>query len=248
MADFDPISGSTYRQPQRTTSDIISHAWDNYKKTVLYGILVVIVTAVLSSILNAILQRIMGIDSVEQQTYMQEMISRGDYNVWVIPGLSAGIAASGVVGLLLYPMYAGYLYVVHKANHGEAFAFSDLFIGYRHNTANLILYSLIAGILTGIGLFLCVIPGIVLWVMFFIGMPVVFFENASAVDGIKKSFDYAKANFGVFFLTAVASFFISIAGVLLCGIGLIATAPFMIVAMYSAYSAFAGTPVQIKQV
>jgi hypothetical protein len=39
---------------------------------------------------------------------------------------------------------------------------------------------------------------------------------------------------------------ISIAGIVLCGIGIILTAPFMMIVMYSAYCAFLGKPRQIE--
>jgi uncharacterized membrane protein len=79
-----------------------------------------------------------------------------------------------------------------------------------------------------------------------LGYPILLFENASATEALGKSFNIAKENYGTFLGTTVLGALISIAGIVLCGIGIILTAPFMMIVMYSTYCAFLGKPRQIE--
>ena len=79
-----------------------------------------------------------------------------------------------------------------------------------------------------------------------LGYPILLFENASFADALSKSFNIAKENYGTFLGVSLLSLLISISGILLCGIGIIATMPFFLVAMYSIYCAFLGRPRQIE--
>ena len=76
----------------------------------------------------------------------------------------------------------------------------------------------------------------------FLGYPILLFENANAVDALKKSFNTVKADFGTFLGISLLAMLISLAGILLCGIGVLLTGAFILVAMYSAYTAWHGTP------
>lgn len=74
-----------------------------------------------------------------------------------------------------------------------------------------------------------------------LGYPILLFENASATEALGKSFNVAKENYGTFLGVTLLGFIISVAGVILCGIGIILTAPFIMIVMYSLYCAFRKT-------
>ena len=71
------------------------------------------------------------------------------------------------------------------------------------------------------------------------------FENASGTEALGKSFNIAKENYATFLGTTLLGLLISFAGIVLCGIGIIVTAPFIMIVMYSAYCAFLGKPRQL---
>ncbi len=155
------------------------------------------------------------------------------------------MGASSLFGLLLAPLYVGLIYMVNKYNTKNPVEFSDLFIGYRQNFVNILIYSFLSGLISTVAAALCFFPVIFVYPFLLIGYPILLFENASATEALSKSFNIAKENYGVFLLTGFLGALISLAGVILCGIGIILTAPFMMVVMYSTYCAFLGKPRQI---
>lgn len=230
---------SQAKVPAKNTGDIISHAFETYKGVVLYAI----VAMILYLIISFVIQGISGFNS--QAIYEEAMISGGQIDYLAIPGLKTYYAISSLFGLLLSPLFLGLIYISHKVNTKQQVSFSDLFYAYKENLINIIVYSLITGIILTIGFAACLIPGLLLMPLFFIGYPILIFEKASAIDAITKAFNIAKENYGTFLGVAVLSAIISFAGVILCGIGLLATAPFYLTAAYSLYIAFVGLPKQI---
>jgi len=226
--------------PARSTGDIISHAFDTYKGVVLYAI----VTMILYMIASFIIQAVSGFNT--QGMYEEMMANPGarpDY--LAIPGIKTYYGLSGLLGILLTPLFVGLVYISHKANAKQTISFTDLFYAYKNNFVNILIYALISNIILAIGFTLCVIPGLLILPLFLIGYPIILFENASATEALSKSFNIAKENYGTFFGVALLSALISFAGIILCGIGLLATAPFYLTAAYSAYLAFVGLPKQI---
>lgn len=227
--------------PSRETGSIISHAFEMYKGVFLYAIVAMIIYI----IGGAIIQALTGFNSA---SIMEEMRDSGDYSnfsYWNAPGFPMYITFSSLFGVLLAPLYVGLIYIVNKFNTKSSIEFSDLFIGYRQNFVNILIYSLISGIISSIALFLCVIPFFLVYPLLLLGYPILLFENASATEALGKSFNIAKENYGVFLGTTLLGLLISVAGIVLCGIGVIVTAPFIMVVMYSAYCAFLGKPRQL---
>jgi uncharacterized membrane protein len=145
---------------------------------------------------------------------------------------------SQTLGLVLAPLYVGVIYVANKYNFKQPVNFSDLFIGYKQNFLNIVIYSLISSIIFTVTFMMCLLPGLLVMPFLMLGYPILLFENASFADALSKSFKIAKENYGTFLGVSLLSLLISISGILLCGIGIIATMPFFLVAMYSIYCAF----------
>jgi hypothetical protein len=104
---------------------------------------------------------------------------------------------SSLFGLLLSPLYVGLIYMVNKFNTKNPIEFSDLFIGYRQNFVNILIYSFLSGIIFQLQQ-LCFLPFIFVYPFLLIGYPILLFENASATDALSKSFNIAKENYGTF--------------------------------------------------
>lgn len=250
MENFEHLN-QELQAPEKNTSAIISHAFEIFKSNFGWGILTIILVAIVSSIINSVLSIFTAYDQIEFSNNLSEMISSGNYDVDVLvqsPGFMTSNIVSFVVSLLLYPAYVGYMYMCQKTNTGKNIDyFSDLLVGYRQNTVQIILYSLISGIIIGVSFALCFFPGLFVAPLFFIGMPIVFFENESAINALSKTFNIAKENYSTFIGTCLLSVLIGVSGIFLCGIGLVITIPFIFVASYSTYVAFCGTPRQLKE-
>lgn len=242
MSEFDEFDqqGSV---PGRDTGSIISHAFEMYKGVFLYAI----VAMVIYIIGGNIVQSISGFDSATVMEGMKE--ADGDFSklsYWNAPGFSLYLTLSGLLGLLLAPLYVGLIYIVNKYNTKNTIAFSDLFIGYRQNFVNILIYTVLSGLISSVALSICFFPFFFVYPLLLLGYPILLFENASAIEALRKSFNIAKENYGTLLGTTALGFLLSIAGIVLCGIGVIITAPFIMVVMYSTYCAFLGKPRQIN--
>lgn len=230
--------------PERDAGSIISHAFEMYKGVILYAI----VTMIIYILGDYLLQSVTGYNSwrgFEDFRDFRSIEDYAEYQSWRRPGYSLYYSFSGIFGILLSPLYVGLIYITNKFNTKVTVEFSDLFIGYRQNLGNILLYSLITTIVFGISAAMCGLPFFFVFPLFLLGYPILLFENASAIDAITKSFTIAKENYGTFLGASLLGLLISISGIILCCIGIIATIPFIMITMYSAYCAFLGTPRQI---
>lgn len=240
--------------PEKETGSIISHAFENYKNIIGYAILFVIISFLISTGISLLFPGVnIGLDMYKE---IIEAAKSGDsegikdivteYQDLGFGARSFTILASVIGSVILYPLHAGLVYMTHKSNTNQNIELSDMFIGYKQNTLNLMLYGLVISILATIGTFLCFIPGIYIYIVGFAGLPIVFFGNKNVSEGLSLSFNTTNNNFGLVLGVAVLAFLISISGYLLCLIGAIVTLPFIYSASYSLYCALFGTPYEIK--
>lgn len=228
--------------PNRDTGSVISHAFEMYKGVILYAVVAMIIYI----IGDFIIQSFSGFNSYMSYSDFKDF-EEDDYREILFnrPGMTLYYSFTGLLSILLSPLFVGLIYVTNKFNTKLPVEFSDLFIGYRQNLGNILLYSLITNIILWISALMCVIPVFFVYPLFLLGYPILLFENASAMDAISKTYNIAKENYGVFLGTGILSALISISGVLLCCFGLIFTYPFIYIAMYSLYCAYLGKPRQI---
>ena len=230
--EFDQTIG-----PEKSAGAIIAHAFEIYKGIFMYGIAAVLLT----SLISFLVQPISGFNSGD---LMQEMKDNGDTfsSLWQVPGFTLYAGLSGLISLLLTPIYVGLIYIANKYNLQEKISFGDLFIGFKQNFVNIIIYALISSVIIAISVAMCVIPVFFVFPLLLLGYPILLFENATFSEALSKSFSIAKDNYGTFLGAAFLGFLISIAGAALCGIGIIFTFSFYLIVMYSAYCAFCGRP------
>ena len=223
--------------PEKSAGAIIAHAFEIYKGIFMYGIAAVLLT----SLISFLVQPISGFNSGD---LMEEMKDNGDTfpSLWQVPGFTLYAGLSGLISLLLTPIYVGLIYIANKYNLQEKISFGDLFIGFKQNFFNIIIYALISSVIIAISVAMCVIPVFFVFPLLLLGYPILLFENATFSEALSKSFSIAKDNYGTFLGAAFLGFLISIAGAALCGIGIIFTFSFYLIVMYSAYCAFCGRP------
>lgn len=225
--------------PEPNTNSIIAHAFDVYKGIFGYGVVAMLIYI----IAGWLIQIISGMDS---QAVVNEINSSGGEftttELFAVKGVKTYYGLSSILGFLIAPLFIGLVYMANRYSSGLKNNLSDLFIGYRQNFIQIFVFSLIAGIITSIAFALCFLPGLFVAPLFLLGYPILLFENARALDALKKSVNIAKANYGTFLGTTLLGGLIAIAGVIFCGIGIILTFPFVYAVSYSAYCAFNGKP------
>ena len=93
------------------------------------------------------------------------------------------------------------------------------------SVGNVILATLLIGILTSIGYVLCVLPGLAVAFLTFFGVIALLDRNLSPIDGIKASYEVVKANFVPVLLVWLSCAAIATVGALVCFVGLFVAVP-----------------------
>jgi uncharacterized membrane protein len=103
--------------------------------------------------------------------------------------------------------------------------------------------AIIIQIIVTIGLYLCVIPGIIAAVFLWFGHFVVLDEGVAPGDAISRSTQLVKGQAGSVFGFIILAALINFVGAILCGIGLLVTIPLTTVAAAYVYKGLKGEPV-----
>ena len=259
--------------PQKDSGSIISHAWENYKGVILYNLAFILLSVLISFFISTFISIFITTDDSTKNALNEiiENISKGkqiDYEsiskIQENQSFGATILSflsSTLFGALIYPLTAGILYINYKYNSKKEINVDDFFIGYRQNTKNIIIYGflitvVVSGIITLFKLiagpsfifsFLAILISIYISIITFLGLPIVFFENALPKDAIKKSMETVNQNFSVIFITLILALLIAFSGFLICCIGIFLTAGFIYSVQYSTYCAYCGTPYEVNK-
>lgn len=109
---------------------------------------------------------------------------------------------------------------------------------------NYIVAAIIFGICFGIGLILCIIPGIIIGIIWmFYGFLIVENPTLGPTDALKRSQEMTKGRIGELFVFGLALFGINLVGAILCGVGLLFTYGITAIAVAYAYRTLNGEPV-----
>jgi len=145
-----------------------------------------------------------------------------------------------LIGLLIS---LGWIRVALKITAGERPEIANLFEfdGFPVYIGASIVFS----IAFAVGLVLCIIPGIIVYLIWgFYGYVIADRgEGATFSEAFSRSAEITKGNRGQLFLFGIVLFLINIVGLLLCGIGVLFTSGISIVAIAYVYRTLSGEPV-----
>lgn len=212
-----PVSG------RLSVGEAISYGWHRFKANAGTWIGVVVIAAVIQILLSMLF----GQDSVYRVDAARE-------TNWSF-GVLLGSIISNVVGYLINAaMVRGALHEVdgQRPSLGSFFTFT--------NVLNVIVVSLLVGLLSAIGLLLLVIPGLVVIFLSWWAMQFVIDRHESAITAIGSSFRAISSQPGPVFLLALALIGINILGAIPVGLGLLVTVPLTAIASTYAYRVVSG--------
>jgi uncharacterized membrane protein len=107
-----------------------------------------------------------------------------------------------------------------------------------------IVASILFGLMLFVGFILCIIPGIIVGIVFmFYGYLIVENPTLGPTDAQKRASELTKGRIGELFVFGLALFGINLIGAILCGIGLLFTYGITAVAVAYAYRTLNGEPV-----
>lgn len=212
-----PNAGGAYgavAAPQFSVGEALSYAWERYKANPVPWIVVVLIGAVIAGVIS----------------YLGERVG-GDHLVitW----------AFSLIGTIVSYFFQGALTRGALDEVGGTKPAIGNFFNFQ-NVGAVIIAALLVGIGTGIGIALCVIPGLVFAFLAYWTLAFVVDRNLSPIEAIKASFSVISKNAGQLFPLALVNALLLIVGAILCGIGLLVTAPIVMISSIYAYRVFTG--------
>lgn len=227
--------GSSY-----SIGDALTWAWQKFARnavpllvaTLVFGLLLVVLNMLSSQLLQTVSPEAFTVtetgDSLIEST--TQTISGAGIAVLILSSL-VQIVVSGVVASAYY---GGLLDIAN----GQPVSVGS-FLRPR-NVVSVVIASLIVGILTGIGVVLCILPGLLVTVFTLFSTVAIVDRNLSPIDGIKASIDITKAHFGKVLLAWLLSLALLAVGALLCGVGLLVAAPLAYLFVVYTYRTLSG--------
>jgi uncharacterized membrane protein len=130
---------------------------------------------------------------------------------WIVVLVIAGVVQSAFLSGVL------------EIANGRQVAIGDFF--KPRNVGNVVIASVIVGVLAGIGSALCFIPGLIVSFLLMFTIIALLDRNLSPVDAIKASFEMTTKNLGPAVLAWLVAAAIGLVGALVCLVGLIVAVP-----------------------
>ena len=165
-------------------------------------------------------------------------------NFWPLVGASLltfvlVVASSSVPFASLFLAYVfmgGLDWYVLKLIRGERAEISDIFAGFQSWFLPLMLFSIVAQLLTMTGLMLCVLPGIYLMVAWLFFTPLIIMDrNVDFWPAMELSRKVVNRHWWLLFGFMLIQMLIALVGLLACGVGLLIALPWITAATVYAY-------------
>ncbi|MFT4202158.1 hypothetical protein [Gordonia sp. (in: high G+C Gram-positive bacteria)] len=196
--------------------------------TLVFGLIIGVVNGIFQGIASALADTSTSTFSSDDGTVSFGLTTAGfGVGSWLV--MILGLIVSLVIGGYVA---ASYWNGVLKIADGQQVTFGSFF--QPRNVGQVIIGSVLSGLIISIGMALCVLPGLIAAIFLYFTTVAIVDHNLSGVDGLKASFNVVKANFGSTLLTWLLAVVIVFVGALLCGVGLLAAVP--IAALFVAFA------------
>lgn len=228
---------------------VFEHAFENYKKIVLYaGLMLLVFSIVLSIVVMAGFISYVGVENLEE--FGNKMKQMSDSNV-----IPTEIAIPLNLGILLFsalinPFMAGFLKMADCGEKGEEFHLSTMFSYYKFPYFfNIFIAVFVIGVLgTGLAMlfesagysFVGTIITILISFLTFLTIPLIVFGNLNAIDAIKSSIMIVSKQPLVLLGLLIVAVITGIIGIFGLCIGIFFTMPFMYSMNYVIYETIIG--------
>ena len=134
------------------------------------------------------------------------------------------------------PLFAGFYLVANKISLDEKVIYPDFFKGFRYYLP-VVLVWIVGQLITVLGIFALILPGIYLMVGYMFGVLISLFSGLDFWQSLEYSRKIVHKKWGKFFAFGLVLGVMNLVGALLMGVGLVITIP---VTYYSIYHVFEG--------
>lgn len=158
--------------------------------------------------------------------------------IYLLVGALGSVPILGAVAVLLltYVLEGGLKWMLLRLVRGERAELGDAFAGFNQRFTPLLLFSLVAELLTGVGFLLCILPGIYLTVCWFaFGPLLVIDKKLDFWPAMELSRKVVTKHWWSFFGLALVNFGILLLGILACGVGMFISLPVIAATTVYAY-------------
>jgi uncharacterized membrane protein len=209
-----------------SVGEAFSWAWNKFTKNAAPLIIATLVYGLIMVVLQVIVNLVQAAVSPGVSDYTSS--GSGFSYSWSTTSMGLGGILISIVGWFVSlivgaAIQSGYISGVLDIANGQEVSVGSFF--RPRNIGQVIIAGLIVGVITTIGFFLCIIPGVIASIMLIFTIVALLDRNLSPVDAVKTSFELSKANFGNVFVTWLAMVATAFVGALLCGVGLIVAVP-----------------------
>ncbi|GAG16690.1 unnamed protein product, partial [marine sediment metagenome] len=134
---------------------------------------------------------------------------------------------------------AGHHIFMLRMVRGEPYQIGDLFSGGRF-VVRMLGNNLVMFILVGLGMMACIVPGVIVLLMFWPFVYVLVDTDARGLEPLSRAKDITSGNWGAVFLLFLAFVGIQFAGAIACLVPLLLTTPFVVLLFAVAYCEMTG--------
>lgn len=230
-----------------SVGDAFSWAWNKFSKnavplivaTLAYGLIIIAIQA-LTNALSA------AVDPGDSTNYMSDGSGFAfSYSVDSPAGVIVAFIGWLVSLVVAAAVQSAYLGGVLDIADGREVSMGSFF--RPRNIGAVIIAGLIVGVITTVGLLLCVIPGLIASIMLMFTVVSLIDRNIAPLDAVKTSFNISRTHFGNVVLAWLAMVVTVVVGALLCGVGLLVAAPVATLILVYTYRVLTGGQVAPKQ-
>lgn len=226
--------------PAYSIGDAFSWAWNKFSNNAVPFLVATLVWGLVIIVLQAIFNLLGGaLNDGDTTSYASDDGSFAFSYSLDSPG-SIIVSLIGWLVLLIVgaAIQSAYIGGVLDIANGQQVSIGSFF--RPRNVGNVVIAGLVVGILTSIGMFLCVIPGLIVSIFLMFTIVALLDRNLAPIDSIKTSFNIVKENFAPALLTWLVMLVIAVVGALLCGVGLLVAVPLAILIEVYAYRKLSG--------
>ena len=218
--------------PAYSVGEAVSWAWNKFSKNVAAIIVPTIVFGLVYAVVQGIIQLVTNQFTTTSYDDYSASISMGT------GGVVASLLGSAVMLVVAAVVQSAYIGGMLDIANGQPVEIGSFF--KPRNVGNVVIASIISGLIVFVGVLLCIVPGIIATIMLLFTTVIVIDRNTSGINGVTGSFEIGKKNFGPMALTWLTTIGIAILGALACLVGLLVAYPVISLITVYAYRRLTG--------
>jgi len=162
-----------------------------------------------------------------------------DLGTFILLALVLGVLSAAVPVILQGPLLAGFYIFTMKKLAGRRTEFADLFKGFNFFVPTLVA-SLLMGLLVTLGIFLCIVPGLVIAAMYSFTYLFIVDKRMDFWPAMQASHAVVRRDYAGFTLFLLLLFLVNLLGLLCCFVGIFVSMPVTYAAIAVAYKDLVG--------